>query len=130
MKARQDPIISEDAPIMQSPSTSTARIARRKHSEVDKENSVHQVVNEQKRLLCALERQLQREKMAAVMPTPSEFMKLAKRLDVEGALQENTKLRQEVEHLHTTAVERLAQEMHTELLPMREQNNVAVLPQS
>merc|ERR1712039_264516 len=61
-------------------------------SDLDKESS-NCVVIEQKRLLFELERQLQREKTAASIATPSEFTKIMKRLDSEGFMHEIAELR-------------------------------------
>lgn len=104
-----------------------------------KENSVsNHVVIEQKRLLSELERQLHREKTAAVIATPSEFSKIAKRLDVDGITHENTSLRLELsgfqmevrelrwhndillKYLPPTARETVAHELHAHPMPLRE----------
>merc|ERR1712032_1395416 len=74
----------------------------RRHSDSQKENShANHIVNDQKRLLSELERRLQREGVAASIPTPTEFMKICKRVDVDGIMQDNSQLRTEVNGLQT-----------------------------
>merc|ERR1712039_20229 len=107
-------------------------------SDFDKENS-NCVVVEQKRLLFDLERQLQREKTAASIATPSEFTKISRRLDSEGLMHEISELRlanaglqtelREVrwhhgiiqKYLPPTAREALARELIAQPLPLHEQ---------
>merc|ERR1712039_811913 len=121
-------------------SNSVAFCRRRSYSEADnKENYVsNNVVSEQKRLLSELERRLHMEKTAAVIATPSEFAKIAKRLDTDGIMHENADLRMQVAGLQTelqqtrwhssivlkylppTAREHVASELHAQPLPIRE----------
>merc|ERR1712039_957632 len=121
-------------------SISVAHCRRRSYSEADnKENYVsNNVVSEQKRLLSELERRLQMEKTAAVIATPSEFAKIAKKLDIDGIMHENADLRMQVaglqtelrqihwhndilvKHLPPTARERVASEMQAQPLPVQE----------
>merc|ERR1712050_79653 len=135
-------------------------VVMRKASEADKENALHSharnrmssdfdkessncVVIEQKRLLFELERQLQREKTAASIATPSEFTKIMKRLDSEGLMHEIAELRlanaglqtelKEVrwhhgvmqKHLPPSAREAVARELIAQPLPLHEQELAA-----
>merc|ERR1711920_904707 len=97
------------------------------------------VVVEQKRLLFELDRQLQREKTAASIATPSEFTKIMRRLDSEGFMHEIAELRlanaglqtelKEVrwhhdvmqKYLPPTAREAVARELIAQPLPLHEQ---------
>merc|ERR1712039_992665 len=128
-------------------SNSAAHCRRRSYSDADnKENQVcNHVVSEQKRLLSELERRLQREKTAAVIATPSEFAKIAKRLDIDGITHENADLRMQVAGLQTelrqlrwhsdillkylppTAREHVASELQAQPLPTQEKQVEALL---
>merc|ERR1712238_242334 len=62
-------------------------------SEFDRQT---EVVNIQKRELSRLERQLQSERISAGISTPSEFMKISRRLDPDGLMQENSEMRHQI----------------------------------
>merc|ERR1712217_754798 len=62
-------------------------------SEFDRQT---EVVNTQKRELSRLERQLQSERICAGICTPSEFMKISRRLDPDGLMHENSEMQHQI----------------------------------
>lgn len=73
--------------------TVSGQHSNRKLSEFEKQS---EVVLEQKRQLSRLERQLNTERSCAGISTPSEFMKISRRLDPDGLMHENSEMRHEI----------------------------------